>query len=626
MQPSFVRVVRALALPPLPVWGLGLLALCAVTQAQAQTPTQVSAQAQPAAGRAPSAQVLKIALASRENNFDPAQISDTISAALVASLFDAPLQYDLLARPAKLIPNTAAAMPEVLDGHTRFVFTLKPGIFFPEHPAFGGKPRELVAADYVYSIKRYYDPAVRSPTLFHYEGAKVLGLSELRARALEQKTPFDYDTPVEGLQVLDRYRFQIKLAQPAPRFLYVLASPALAGAQAREVVEQDFKTIGERPVGTGPFRLAAWTRGTRIVLERNPVHRHNRYDFQPNADDPQGQALAKKFSGRSLPMLDRVELNIIEESQPRWLAFLNGQTDMVAVPNDFATLAAPNGQIAPNLAKQGVALHQEVGVQTWYTYFGMENPVVGGYEPHKVALRRAVSLAYDVHREIDLVRRGQAIPSQSVLPPGLAGYDPRMKTVMSDHDLPRAKALLDLYGYVDKDGDGWREQPDGSPLELEYASEPTQLARQMQGLWQKSMQALGVRMKFRVGQWQENIKASRSGALMMWGTGWSAAVPDATYFLDVLYGPNKGMSNHARFNLPAYNTLNLQQRVLADGPEREALINQALKLALAYMPIKATAHPINSWLTHPHVQGYRPHPFIRDYWRVMAVDPAGPAH
>ena len=613
MNASSVRAWFAPVFPAL----LGCVLLGAAGMAVAQSP---------AASSAAAPKVLKIALASRENNFDPAQISDVISAALVASLFDAPLQYDLLARPAKLIPNTAAAMPEVHDNHTRFVFTLRPGIFFPEHPAFGGKPRELVAADYVYSIRRYYDPAVRSPTLFHYTGANVLGMSELREQAITGKRAFDYDAPVAGLQVLDRYRFEIRLAQPAPRFLYVMASPALSGALAREVVEQDFKTIGERPVGTGPFRLAAWTRGTRIVLERNPVHLHNRYDFQPNADDAAGQALVKQFGGRPLPLLDRVELNIIEESQPRWLAFLNGQTDMVAVPVDFATLAAPNGQIAPNLARQGIALHQEVGVQTWYTYFGMESPVVGGYEPHKVALRRAISLAYDVEREIDLVRRGQGIPAQSVLPPGLAGYDPRMKSVMSDHDLPRAKALLDLYGYVDKDGDGWREQPDGSPLELEYASEPHQLARQAQGLWQKSMAALGVRIRFRVGQWQENIKASRSGALMMWGTGWSAAVPDATYFMDVLYGPNKGQSNHARFDLPAFNTLNQQQRVLPDGPERAALVQQALKLSLAYMPIKATSHPINSWLTHPHVLGYRPHPFIRDYWRVMDVNPAGAAH
>ena len=581
----------------------------------------VAAQTAPSASAAPP-KVLRIALASRENNFDPAQISDVISAALVASLFDAPLAFDHLAKPARLKPNTAA-LPEVNDDFTRFVFTLKPGTFFPDHPAFKGQPRELVAADYVYSIKRYYDPATRSPVLFHYEGAGLLGLSELRSAAIEQKVPFNYDAPVEGLRVLDRYRFEIRLSKPAPRLVYVLANPSLAGALAREVVELDPASIGDRPVGTGPFRLGAWTRGAKIVFERNPAYRQAVYDAQANPGDTAAEAQSVRFRGRKLPFLDRVELTIVEEAQPRWLSFLNGQIDMVAVPNEFVNLAAPNGKVAPNLAKKGIALHQEVATTTAYTYFAMEHPLVGGYEPHKVALRRAIALAYDTQREIDLVRRGQALPPQTILPPGLPGYDKTLKSEMSDHDMARAKALLDMYGYVDKDGDGWREQPDGKPLVLEYATEPSQVARQIQGLWQKSMNRVGLRIDFRIGAWQENIKASRAGKLMMWGTGWAAAIPDATYFLDVLYGPNKGQSNHARFDLAAFNEINRKQRVMPDGPEREKLVQQALKLSLAYMPIKATAHPINSWLTHSHVHGYMPHPFIRDYWRYMDVDVNG---
>ena len=60
---------------------------------------------------------------------------------------------------------------------------------------------------------------------------------------------------------------------------------------------------------------------------------------------------------------------------------------------------------------------------------------------------------------------------------------------MSDYDLPRAKALLDLHGYVDRDGDGWREQPDGQPLLLEYATQPDQQSRQLIELWKKNMDA-----------------------------------------------------------------------------------------------------------------------------------------
>ena len=570
--------------------------------------------------------VLRLALAGRENNFDPAQVSDVVSAALMGSLFDPLLTYDHLARPAKLKPNTAVALPEVNEDHTRFVLRIKPGIFFSDHPVFKGQKRELVAEDYVYSIKRYYDPSTRSPTLFHYENAGLLGLPALRKKAIDEKKPFDYDTPVEGIRALDRYTLELRTARPAPRLPLVLANAAVSGALAREVVEIDPKTIGERPVGTGMFRLAEWKRGARIVLAKNPVHQHSVYEAEPNAGDVAGQALAAKFKGRQLPQLDRVEITFVEEAQPRWLSFLNHQIDMVALPNEFVTLAAPNGTVAPHLAKQGIALHREVATSTFYTYFNMDHPVTGGYTPEKVALRRALALAYDAQREIDLVRRGQGLPPQSILPPGLPGYDAQLKSEMSTHSVARAKALLDLYGYVDKNGDGWRDRPDGKPLVIEHHAETTQLSRELQGLWQKAFTAINVKSEFRTAQWQENIKASRAGKLMMWNTGWVAALPDASYFIDVMYGPNKGMSNHSRMNLPALNALHEQQRALPDGPERFALVQQALKLGLAYMPMKATAHPINSWLTHAGVEGYVPHPFIRDYWRHMDMEPAAAAH
>jgi ABC-type transport system substrate-binding protein len=297
---------------------------------------------------------------------------------------------------------------------------------------------------------------------------------------------------------------------------------------------------------------------------------------------------------------------------------------MVALPNEFVTLAAPNGKIAPHLAKRGIQLHREVATSTFYTYFNMEHPVTGGYTPDKVALRRALALSYDVQREIDLVRRGQGLPPQTILPPGIPGYDAQLRSEMSTFSVARAKALLDLYGYVDKNGDGWRDMPDGSPLVIEHHAETTQLSREMQSLWQKALTTIRVKSEFRTAQWQENIKASRAGKLMMWNTGWVAALPDASYFTDVMYGPNKGMSNHSRMNLPALNALHEKQRAMPDGPERFALVQQALKLGLAYMPMKATAHPINSWLTHPGVEGYVPHPFIRDYWRFMNVEAAAP--
>jgi ABC-type transport system substrate-binding protein len=588
---------------------------------------QTAAPSSPSAA-APPQKVMRYAFPVAETGFDPAQISDLYSRVIAANIFEAPLTYSYLARPAKVVPQTAATLPKIEDGGRSFTFTIRPGIYFADDPAFKGQRRELTAADYVYSIKRHYDPKNKSPNLFQLENAKILGLSELRKQVVEQKRPFPYDTEVEGLRLLDRYTFQIRLAEPEPRFYYVFADGGSMGAVAREVVDAYGDRIMEHPVGTGPYKLASWARSSKIVLDRNPGYREHYYDQEAPEGDAKSQAIAKALKGRRLPMIDRVEVSIVEEVQPRWLAFLNREHDLLErLPNEFAPIAIPNDQLAPHLKKRGILMERVPLVDATLSYFGMENPVVGGYTPDKVALRRAIALAYDVHQEIAQVRKGQAIPAQAIIPPLLSGYEPTLKTEMSDHDLARAKALLDLYGYVDRDGDGWREQPDGSPLRLEYSSQPDQASRQSQELWRKAMSAIGIRLEFKIAKWPEQLKASRAGKLMMWGVAWSGTSPDGSYFLDLLYGPNKGQANHARFDLPAFNELYRQQRLLPDGPEREALMSRAKLLAVAYMPYKVTGHRVATDLMHPNVRGYRRHPFMRDFWRYIDVGPdAAPEH
>ncbi len=592
--------------------------------------TALAAGAATAADAPPK--VLRYAFPIAESGFDPAQISDLYSRIVVANLFEAPLTYDFLARPVKLRPATAVALPEVSADHRRFVFRIRPGIFFADDPAFGGKRRELVAEDYVYSVKRHYDPRWKSPNLYLFENAKILGLSELRARALATKRPFDYDTPVEGLRTLDRYSFVVQVAEPSPRLALTFADAAITGAVAREVIEAAPDKAMERPVGTGPFRLAEWRRSSRMVFERNPAYREVRYEAEPPADDPHSQAIAAALRGRRLPLVDRVEVQVVEESQPRLLAFLNREHDWIErLPPELSPPIIPHGRLAPHLAHQGIQLERVPAVDVSYSYFAMENPVVGGYTPDKVALRRAIGLAYDVHGEITQARKGQAVPAQGIVPPQMAGYDPGFKSEMSQHDLAKARALLDLYGYIDRDGDGWREQPDGAPLRIEYASQPDQASRQLQDLWRQAMAAIGLRIEFRVAKWPEQLKASRAGKLMMWGLAWSATMPDASDLLGLMYGPNKGQSNHARFALPAYDALYRRQAALPDGPERDALIRQAKMIGIAYMPYKITGHRILNDLLHPWVQGYRRHPFLRGWWQYVDVDPvaqaaAAPAH
>lgn len=576
----------------------------------------------PPPATAAALRVLHLAIPSPETTLDPVQTnSDNNTSMLLSQILEAPLAFDYLARPTKLVLATAAAMPEVSADGRVFTVRIQPGILFADDPAFKGKSRELVAQDYVYALKRFYDPRWNSSDLYLFESLKLPGLSELRQAALKARRPFDYDAEVEGARALSRYEFRITLGVADPRFIYMLASPQTIGAVAREVVEFYGDEVGAHPVGTGAFRLKSWRRASRIEFERSPNFRRVEYTGTP-AEDPQAQLIAAQLKGRALPLADEVVVDVVEEDQPRWLSFLNGTYHWLLVPGNFRPLAAPGGRLAPYLAKRGIQMHKHLQPDMSMSFFFMEHPLVGGYAPHQVALRRAIGLAFDGPAYISHVFGGFGMPAQSTLAPHTTGYDPAYKSEMSDYSPARAKALLDLYGYTDRNGDGWREQPDGSPLVLSMATMSTQRDRRSNEVWARCMKAVGLKMEFDVSTWPELLKKSRAGTLMMWGYNWAAGSPDGGFFLAIAYGPNASESNDPRFSLPAFDRLFERQRELPDGPEREAVMRQAKDMLVAYMPFKAHLHSLYIDLVQPWTQGYWRHPFMRDTWRF--VDPGVP--
>ncbi len=599
------------------VLGSALAAASAVT---ANATTRPSA---PPGAAAPSPpKTLRLAFNFAETGFDPPRVGDQASIRVVAHIFEPLLTYDPLARPVQLVPLTAASLPEAFDNFTRFVVTLQPGILFADDPAFGGSPRELVAADYVYSFKRFYDPTVRTEHLYLLENLKILGLSELRQRAIKAKLPFDYDTPVPGLRVLDRHRFEVRLAQPAPRFNQTLAR-WMMGAVAREAVEAYADDPMAHPVGTGPFRLAQWRRSAHIVLERNPRFREQRFstvaELLPGSE---AAALAQRLAGARAPLLDRVEIDIIDEAQPRWLAFLGGQHDVLTLPAEFGDLALPGGQVAPFLARLGVRAERVLSASISHTFINFEDPQVGGAAPARVALRRAIALAYDTVEENRLVRKGQSVLAHSMVPPGCTGYDPQLVSTSGLAQPARANALLDMHGYTDRNRDGWREQPDGQPLLLRLSFPQDRRSRAISELWHKRLRAVGLRVEFEFATFGELIRKSLAGQVMMWGFNWSAGEPDGDFFLGLAYGPNAGQSNDARFNLPAFNQVYEAQARLPDGPERLALMAKATRLMLSYLPYIPHGHTLDTELFQPHVLGPYRQPFSGDWYRWVDLAPA----
>jgi ABC-type transport system substrate-binding protein len=253
------------------------------------------------------------------------------------------------------------------------------------------------------------------------------------------------------------------------------------------------------------------------------------------------------------------------------------------------------------------------------TYFNMEDAVVGGLEPHQVALRRAISLSVDIEREINIVRRGMAIPAQGPSVPFTSGYDPKFKSENSEYSPARANALLDMYGYADKNNDGWREQRDGRPLVLRMATQPDQASRELNELWRKNLDAVGLKVEFQPGTWPENLKAARGGNLQMWGVGAAAAGGDGQGLLAYYYSPQIGEFNLARFNLPAFDAVYDKLTLLPDGPERNAVFEQAKRLAVAYMPYKLHCHRLLADLMVEKLHGYRRPAYWFNWWHMVDI-------
>jgi ABC-type transport system substrate-binding protein len=489
---------------------------------------------------------------------------------------------------------------------------------FADDPAFAGsgKPRELTADDFVYTFKRMLDPKVRSQWAFLVEG-KIAGLDAVAARAKETGT-FDYDTPVEGLRAPDRYTFQIRLTAPDYNFSYIAAHTPLS-VMAREVVERYGDDIGSHPVGTGPYVLKQWVRGARIVLEKNPAYRGTAWDFKANEEGD--DILAGRMRGKIMPQIDRVEISIIEEEQSDWLAFNGNELDVTIRAGAFRdkVLEADNS-LKKTWTDKGVRINRTIMPEITYAFFNFKDPVVGGLEKEKIALRRAIIMAYNREDEIRLIRKGQAIPATMPIPVGVIGHDPRYRP-LNTYNPELANKLLDEFGYKKAD-DGWRRLPGGSPLVLKKSTGPTSLDRYFDELWKKSMDAIGVRMEFSPGKFADHIKETTDCRLQMWSAAWTADYPDGDNFMQLLYGPNTGQSNNGCYQSPAFDKYYEASRSLPDSPERSRLFLEMTRQMEVDGAWWIGVSRVRSILIHPWVLGYKEHPILNATWIYLDIDPA----
>jgi oligopeptide transport system substrate-binding protein len=518
--------------------------------------------------------------------FDPAQADDFYSTREIAKVYDGLLEYHYLKRPYKLVPNLATAMPTVSADGCVYTFTIKEGVKFHDNACFpGGKGRTLVAEDFVYTIKRVADTKVHS-SWFSLLAGKIKGLDAWRHKYTEAAQA-DYTEAVEGVKAVDQHTLQLTLTQPWPQFLYILTMN-FCYVVPHEAVQYYGAEFLNHPVGTGPFTLQAFKpQLNKLVYHKNPTFRDKRF---PNEAAEVYQHLLAD-AGKKLPLVDKIITHILPEEQPRWLKFQQGTIDVVNVARDNIALEVVRGDgLTPQLQEKGIQLFLEPEQST--SFFMINNNHV--LFKDNIQLRQALSIAFDRQRYNELFHNGTAVLAQSIVPPGLSGYQKDYINPYNTYDLVKAKQLLAAAGF-----------PEGKGLPTIILDVSATTSNRQKGeFFQKCMERIGVTIKVVPNIFPELIKKINQKKTMMHALSWSSDYPDAENFLQLFYKSDQNVGVGANFNNAAYNTLYEQAASMQPSDARTALYEQLNRMVAEHVPAIYSVHQAHPVLYHGWIKNY----------------------
>lgn len=549
-----------------------------------------------------SERVLNIVSPAEIKGFDPIMADDLYSGREIAKIYESLLTYHWLKMPYELIPNLAEAMPEVSKDGITYTFKIKPGTLFQDDAAFpNGKGREIEAADFVYSIKRLADSKNQASGWWILDG-KLKGLNEWRDKNANLPAS-NYDEEVEGLKAVDKYTLQFQLAKPFPQFLYSLAM-GFTSVVSKEVVAKYGKEFINHPVGTGPYVLPKYDQGKRLVYTKNPTFREK---FYPSDASPEYKHLLAD-AGKKLPLVDKVIVHVMVESQPAWLKFNKGEIDYFGVPKDNFQAAVKDNKLSDDLVAKGMSLMISPQLDVTYTSFNYDNKLF-----HNANLRRAMYLAYDETKANDLFYNNTAFPAQSIIPPGIAGNIAGFKNQWKGPNLELAKKTLALAGY-----------PEGKGLpEIIYDIPDSTTSRQMGEYFQKQMEQIGIKIKISASPWPEFQAKLKKRSGQMFGIAWGADYPDAENFLQLFYGPNSAPgANSSNFNEPQFNKDFEAAVKMQDSPARTALYEKLNRYLADEAVSLFGVHRQAYTLEHGWLKNYRASDLHHDMTQYLNIDTA----
>jgi ABC-type transport system substrate-binding protein len=585
---------------------------------------------------------------------DPTLCGDTISATMQGNVYEPLYGYHYLKRPVEVIPVLAESMPEISADGLTYTIRIRQDALYAPNPCFGvdesGKAgtRPARASDFVLGFLRAADSHLPSPLAWSFLSGRIVGLDDYHEKTKEYKQgDFSrYQLPVEGVKALDEYTVQIKLVEPFPPFIYVLAmhnycpippeliryhlerTPAYAekarglfakisggGAEISLVARTPQITQAAMAVGTGPYVITIWERGARIVFERNPLYRDVRYPSEGAPGDAEAGLLAD--AGKRVPFIDVLYYQCITQEFSSWMQFLSGQLDVNAIPRDvFNQVITPDKDLAERWKKRGIDLMTYEDPSVFWFGFNMEDPVIKASK----SLRQAMCLAYNVEAYIDVMWNGRGKRPVNTLPSSFpvfeeAGpgpyyrYDPAAATTK----LQEARRELASAGLLGPNG-----QIPTITIDLGGQDD---FSRKQGEFTKQQFDAIGVPVRINMNDWPTLQQKVHNKQTQVYSMGWHADYPDPENFLQLYYGPNadKG-TNSTNYRNGEFDELYRKILVMPDSPERREICAKMVRILNEDVPVLLMLEPLTFVLRYDYVLNSKRHPIGYGMSKYIRLD------
>ncbi len=588
----------------------------------------------------------------RPKHLDPARAYGSNEYAFIAQIYEPPLQYHYLKRPYTLVPLSATSVPkpqyfdkngnqlpdnvavEKID-HSVYEIHIKPGIKYQPHPCFVPEyhslseisdihqisdfaktaTRELVAADFVYQIKRLAHPKLHSP-IYGLMSEYIIGLKDLRQSLKKSGVQSEALTkhPLSGVEIVDKYTYRIKIKGKYPQFIYWLAMPFFSPMPweadkffSQTALMEHNISLDWFPVGTGPYMLTINNPNRQMVLEKNPNFHGELY--------PAGGSDA----GKALPFIDKAIYSLEKEMIPYWNKFLQGYYDNSSISSDnFDQVVSIDTTLTDDMRAKGIKLITSVSTSTYYLGFNMLDSVLGGDSESARNLRQAISIAIDMEEYISIFENGRGVVAHSPLPKGIFGYRKYKKEPKS---IELAHKLLAKAGYPNG-----VDAKTGKPLVLylDWVNDGAD-DKSLRNWYRKQIAKLDIQLIIRATDYNRFQDKMRTGNAQIFPWGWNADYPDPENFLFLLYGPNGktkfGGENAANYQNKQFDALFEQMKHMDNNDARQKIIDEMVEILRYDAPWIWGHHPRNFSLQHAWITNVKPNLMANNTLKYKHIDP-----